>query len=438
MCKFDHPGILRLKAVAISDSGDLYSEVDFFVSGDLKQWMRNNPNRTHPQNGSILFQLSHALRILHENGIIHRDIKPANILMTQDNRPVIADFDSSLFMETGSSMTTEVETLEYLDPALVRSGLVSESSDLYSLGVIASELIIGTRVTSPADVPKRNDVPEDAQELLKGLLCHDVNRRWTLSQLLSCRYVKGILKCVVCLEHFIGDELVHCSLLPYTDAVNHSVCRPCFAGYLGQFLNAPLGTLQKSQGTLTCPVPSCARVYSEAAILLNAHDQFGAYLRKRDELKETKIAQRLNQEAEERLKRELDRLMKMDAEEREAECVKREIVEKILNLSCPRCGQVFVDFSGCCALTCSRCQCGFCAWCLADCGDDAHAHVAGCAHNRMPSRQVYADAEVWRKAHQARKMKSVQSKLTQIKSEAVKKRVLSLLESDLEEMEIKM
>eukprot|EP00475_Leptophrys_vorax_P007529 TRINITY_DN14772_c0_g2_i1.p1 TRINITY_DN14772_c0_g2~~TRINITY_DN14772_c0_g2_i1.p1 ORF type:complete len:126 (+),score=23.92 TRINITY_DN14772_c0_g2_i1:467-844(+) len=125
--------------------------------------------------------------------------------------------------------------------------------------------------------------------------------------------------------------------------------------------------------------------------------------------------------------------MKLDAEEREAECVWREIVEKILNLSCPRCGQVFVDFSGCCALTCSRCQCGFCAWCLADCGDDAHAHVAGCAHNMMAGRQVYADMKTWQKAHEARKTKNVQNKLSQVKSEVVRNRVLQLLRKEFGE-----
>ena len=54
------------------------------------------------------------------------------------------------------------------------------------------------------------------------------------------------------------------------------------------------------------------------------------------------------------------------------------VVEKILTLSCPRCTQAFVDFEGCFALNCSRCRAAFCAYCLADCGKDAHAHVGSC------------------------------------------------------------
>lgn len=78
---------------------------------------------------------------------------------------------------------------------------------------------------------------------------------------------------------------------------------------------------------------------------------------------------------------------------------KRHIVERILTLCCPRCGQAFVDFDGCWALTCARqgCGCAFCALCLEDCGGDAHAHVEHCAgtlfgrmeefHQRQKQRQ---------------------------------------------------
>jgi serine/threonine protein kinase len=237
MCKFDHPGILRLRAVAISASGEMYSEVEYYPNGDLKQWMQNNPNRTHPQNGSILFHVSHALRVLHQNGVIHRDLKPANILVTHDNLPVIADFDSSRLLQVDSTITSNVGTLEYMDPVAMRSGVVTESVDLYSLGVIASELIFGgKRFSSLKEVPNDSRVPQDAQDLLKGLLCHDREKRWTLDQLLSCRYVRGVLRCVICFEHSPGDEMIHCSQLPFSDPVSHAVCLALWASWM--YLNS--------------------------------------------------------------------------------------------------------------------------------------------------------------------------------------------------------
>ena len=53
-------------------------------------------------------------------------------------------------------------------------------------------------------------------------------------------------------------------------------------------------------------------------------------------------------------------------------------------LKCPRCAATFLDFGGwfCAALTCHHFRCGFCACCLAGCGNDVHAHVARCPRNR--------------------------------------------------------
>ena len=64
----------------------------------------------------------------------------------------------------------------------------------------------------------------------------------------------------------------------------------------------------------------------------------------------------------------------------EVAAVRQTVVEECLTMHCPRCKVAFVDFEGCMALKCGvpSCGCGFCAWCLADCGDDAHKHVAEC------------------------------------------------------------
>jgi hypothetical protein len=61
--------------------------------------------------------------------------------------------------------------------------------------------------------------------------------------------------------------------------------------------------------------------------------------------------------------------------------LRERIVQDILNLRCPRCGQVFVDYTNCDALTCHHCNCGFCALCLQDCGFDAHNHVQWADHH---------------------------------------------------------
>jgi hypothetical protein len=83
----------------------------------------------------------------------------------------------------------------------------------------------------------------------------------------------------------------------------------------------------------------------------------------------------------------------MSAKEREVEQERRHI-EDMLNLKCPRCEMVFVDFRNCAALTCGQAGCGaaFCAWCQEDCGADAHGHVANCPA-KPPGADVYYDRD---------------------------------------------
>ena len=107
-------------------------------------------------------------------------------------------------------------------------------------------------------------------------------------------------------------------------------------------------------------------------------ETFNEYNRQKLALREKQIVEQVEKDFEERLTREKQRAMETSSAEEKLRLAKEHVVEKILTLSCPRCEQAFVDFDGCFALRCGRCQAGFCAYCLADCGRDAHAHIGGC------------------------------------------------------------
>ena len=66
-----------------------------------------------------------------------------------------------------------------------------------------------------------------------------------------------------------------------------------------------------------------------------------------------------------------------------------------MDLRCPRCGSVFGQFTGCAALTCAYagCHAHFCAFCLADCGGDAHPHVRTCRLNPKQNEYFVSEAE---------------------------------------------
>ena len=128
-----------------------------------------------------------------------------------------------------------------------------------------------------------------------------------------------------------------------------------------------------------CVCPGCAAPpFSDGALAKALPEAtFATYSAAKEKVAE----QRINAELEEGFERRLALEREKAGGDARRAAIRTHIVERILTLACPRCGQAFVDFSGCMALTCSRagCGCGFCALCQADCGQDAHGHVGrGC------------------------------------------------------------
>ena len=92
---------------------------------------------------------------------------------------------------------------------------------------------------------------------------------------------------------------------------------------------------------------------------------------------------------------------------------RQHVLESILTdvMYCPRvgCSAPFVDFDGCMALTCSQCSCGFCGWCLADCGRDAHEHVKQCC--QAPAKQrggFYGSMVEFNEVHRGRRQQALE------------------------------
>ena len=115
------------------------------------------------------------------------------------------------------------------------------------------------------------------------------------------------------------------------------------------------------------------------------HETFERFLRARGAIRETAIGEEMRAEMERRVAEEKKRAAILASKAHSVEklrLAKQHVVENILTLACPRCSQAFIDFDGCFALSCGRCRAAFCAYCLADCGKDAHAHVGTCAEGK--------------------------------------------------------
>ena len=96
---------------------------------------------------SIAGQAALALAAAHESGVVHRDVKPANIIVTPDGQAKLTDFGIARPANgKGHTLTGEVlGTPEYLSPEQALGETATEASDLYALGVIAHEMLTGSK-----------------------------------------------------------------------------------------------------------------------------------------------------------------------------------------------------------------------------------------------------------------------------------------------------
>lgn len=94
----------------------------------------------------LLVKLLQALAYLHRRGVIHQDLKPANVLVTPDNIIKVLDFGlakDTMHAPTAHNQERTGGTLYYMAPELFSGGDASVASDLYAVGVIACEIMLG-------------------------------------------------------------------------------------------------------------------------------------------------------------------------------------------------------------------------------------------------------------------------------------------------------
>jgi serine/threonine protein kinase len=96
---------------------------------------------------SVLGQAALALSAAHEAGVVHRDVKPANIIVTPEGQAKLTDFGIARVGDgSGHTLTGEVlGTPDYISPEQALGEQATASSDLYSLGVVAHEMITGRK-----------------------------------------------------------------------------------------------------------------------------------------------------------------------------------------------------------------------------------------------------------------------------------------------------
>lgn len=138
-----HPHILRLYGY-FHDDARIYLILEYAPKGTLYKELQSQPDKRFDEKTSATYikSLASALRYLHERDVIHRDIKPENLLLGYKGELKIADFGWSVH-EPNSMRTTLCGTLDYLPPEMVQGKPHTKNVDLWSLGVLCFELLVG-------------------------------------------------------------------------------------------------------------------------------------------------------------------------------------------------------------------------------------------------------------------------------------------------------
>eukprot|EP00736_Rhodelphis_marinus_P013870 Rmarinus@m.14801 len=195
-----HPNILRMYGY-FYDSKRVYLILEYAPKGELYKELQRCGRFPESRAAQYGEQLAKALIYCHKKHVIHRDIKPENLLMGIRGELKIADFGWSVHSPS-SRRTTLCGTLDYLSPEMVEGREHDDKVDLWSLGVLLYEFVVGNppfearnhsetyRRISKVDLKFPPNVSEGCRDIITRLLVKDPQNRLRLEDVLEHPWIK--------------------------------------------------------------------------------------------------------------------------------------------------------------------------------------------------------------------------------------------------------
>ena len=154
MARFEHPHAVRLYDASLSDPAGPCIVMEYVKGVNLEGLLAKAKRMTAPRVNRIIGQLCEVLQAAHDQGIIHRDLKPANLMILDPDSPKervkVMDFGLAKLIDDGpvervtdTNVDFAVGTPGYIAPEQVRGETMDHRGDLYSVGVMAYELLAG-------------------------------------------------------------------------------------------------------------------------------------------------------------------------------------------------------------------------------------------------------------------------------------------------------
>uniref|UniRef100_A0A8C3C499 non-specific serine/threonine protein kinase n=1 Tax=Cairina moschata TaxID=8855 RepID=A0A8C3C499_CAIMO len=189
-----HPNILRLYGY-FHDVTRVYLILEYAPRGEVYKELQKLTKFDEQRTATYITELADALSYCHSKNVIHRDIKPENLLLGSNGELKIADFGWSVHAPS-SRRTTLCGTLDYLPPEMIEGRTHDEKVDIWSLGVLCYEFLVGKppfeaatyqetyRAISRVEFKYPAFVTEGAKDLISKLLKHNPFHRMPLKDVL--------------------------------------------------------------------------------------------------------------------------------------------------------------------------------------------------------------------------------------------------------------
>ncbi|MEO6777812.1 MAG: serine/threonine-protein kinase [Kofleriaceae bacterium] len=157
LARLDDPRIAKLLDGGVTGDGRPWLAMELVEGLELLEACRGKPLAAKLR---LFAEICDAVQAAHRSLVIHRDLKPSNILVTADGMPKLLDFGIAKLItaegdsDGGLTRTSERPmTLHYASPEQIRGGAITVASDVWSLGVILHEILVGARpYTGPSRV----------------------------------------------------------------------------------------------------------------------------------------------------------------------------------------------------------------------------------------------------------------------------------------------
>ncbi|HVV88119.1 MAG TPA: serine/threonine-protein kinase, partial [Kofleriaceae bacterium] len=148
LARLEHPAIVRMLDGGAAEHGAPYLVMELVQGTPLAAYAASRRLR---ERIALMIAVCEAVHHAHQHLVVHRDLKPANILVDDGGRPKLLDFGIAKLLDPGEALAREARTVtgmalltvEYASPEQARGDTVTVATDVYALGAVLYELLVG-------------------------------------------------------------------------------------------------------------------------------------------------------------------------------------------------------------------------------------------------------------------------------------------------------